>query len=214
MKTTILLVRHGQSEANLADLFAGHTGHPLTALGHQQAEKTAQYLRETYPVNMVFSSDLPRAFQTAEHIANIFSLPVITDARFREISGGEWEYVPLAKLSEKFPEDYHIWKTDIGNACCTGGEKVLDTAERVFDGLKALAQRYAGGCIVVATHAMALRTALWKVSEGPMSSMQQISLGSNCSVSELIFEQGELSLGRINFAEHLIGCETKLPSEA
>ena len=90
-KTTILLVRHGESMGNVLKLFTGHSGYPLSDLGHTQAARTAEYIHANYQVDAVYSSDLPRAFQTAEHIAKAFKLPVITHAGLREIYAGDWE---------------------------------------------------------------------------------------------------------------------------
>ena len=59
--TRILLVRHGESTANLEGLFAGDYDAPLTDLGHAQAECTANFVISNYQVDAVFSSDLARA---------------------------------------------------------------------------------------------------------------------------------------------------------
>ena len=66
--TTLIFVRHGESLANLQNLFAGHYDIPLTELGHTQAERTAQYL-DRYHIDHIYASDLQRAYQTAEHTA-------------------------------------------------------------------------------------------------------------------------------------------------
>ncbi|MBR2937699.1 MAG: histidine phosphatase family protein [Oscillospiraceae bacterium] len=209
MKTTFLLVRHGQSEANLKDVFAGHSGYSLTALGREQAARTAEYIKNTYPVDAVFSSDLPRAFQTAEYTARAFGLPITTDARFREIFAGSWEGVQFGRLEEEYPEDFAIWLKDIGNARCTDGESVKELIERVFSGLEAIADR--GKCIVVVAHATPLRAALWKASDVSGVDIQKISWGSNCAISEFTLEDGKLSAVRVNYVGHLEGIETSLP---
>ena len=67
-KCRIIFVRHGQSEGNLVRSFLGHTDLPLTELGHKQAEATAEYLKDT-DIDIIYASDLKRAWQTAEHIA-------------------------------------------------------------------------------------------------------------------------------------------------
>ena len=97
--TTILLVRHGESEGNVLGLFTGHSGYSLSKLGHTQAAKTAEYIHATYEVDAVYSSDLPRAFQTAEYIAKTFSSILIpsliisrsiSSAFFKTVSAGEF----------------------------------------------------------------------------------------------------------------------------
>lgn len=213
MKSTILLVRHGQSEANLSGVFAGHTGHPLTPLGHEQAERAAKYIKETYAVDAIYSSDLPRAFQTADHIARAFHLPVITNANFREINGGAWEDMPFSELLQAFPQDFGLWSRDIGNSKCTGGEAVLSVANRVYAALVDVAAANPGKCIVVASHATPIRSVLWKISGEPVSAMQNTTWGSNCGISELVYENGTIKLVRENYAGHLVGVETTLPKD-
>ncbi len=212
MKTTLLLVRHGESEGNVAGVFTGHCGYPLSDRGHKQAEYTAEYLKNHYSVDAVYSSDLPRAFQTADHIARAMGLPVITDAHLREINGGVWEGIPYKQLIELYPETYGLWKTDVGNARCTGGESVMELAERVWEGLEKIANVHPGKCVVIATHATPVRVALWKAADAPISAMQQISWGSNCAISEFVYDGGKLHAVQANFAGHLTGLETKLPS--
>ncbi len=209
MKTTIVLVRHGQSEANLKDIFAGHSGYSLTALGREQAARTAEYIQNTYPVDAVYSSDLPRAFQTAEYIARAFGLPITTDAQFREIFAGKWEGVPFDRLEAEYTEEFAIWTKDIGNARCTGGESVAEVIDRVYNGVLGLADK--GKCIVVATHATPLRSVLWKTTEDSNVNIQNVSWGSNCAISEFTLEDGKLTPVRVNFVGHLEGIETKLP---
>lgn len=208
-KTTIILVRHGQSEANLSDTFAGHSGYSLTPLGREQAARTAEYIKKTYPVDAVYSSDLPRAFQTAEYTARAFGLPITTDAHFREICAGDWEGVHFDQLTQQYPKEFAVWQNDIGNARCPNGESVTEVIERVYNGLLGIADK--GKCIVVATHATPLRSVLWKAADNADLDIQTISWGSNCAISEFTLEDGKLTPVRVNFVEHLEGVETKLP---
>lgn len=211
-KTKILLVRHGQSEANVAGIFTGHSGYPLSKLGHEQAARTAEYIKKTYRVDAVYSSDLPRAFQTAEYTALAFGLPVTTDAQFREINGGDWERQTFEQLETLYPEEYLQWRADVGNACPVNGESVMELADRVFCGLQAVAEVNPGKCVVVATHATPVRAMIWKASGTPASEMQTLSWGGNCAVSEFDFLDGKLTAVLVNYVGHLAGIESKLPS--
>ncbi len=211
MKTTILLIRHGQSEGNILGVFTGHSGYPLTDLGHKQAEMTAEYIRKNYDVDAVYSSDLPRAFQTAEHIAKAFDLPIVTDARLREINAGKWENIPFSELSVKFPEAYRIWREDLIHFCADDGESVLDVADRAVNALRAIAVANPGKCVAVFAHATTIRTALWRISEKPESAMEELSWGGNCAMSELYFSDDKLQIKSMNYTDHLTGFETVLP---
>ena len=210
--TTILLVRHGQSEGNVLGLFTGHSGYPLSKLGHAQAAKTAEYIRANYQVDAVYSSDLPRAFQTAEHTAKVFGLPVITNPGLREINAGDWENQLFVDLPGLYPDSFPLWKTDFLNAYCVGGETVRQVGERGSKALYEIANANPGKCIVVASHASTIRSSLWRIAGAPESEMQNFLYSANCGVSELAFVDGKLHIVSINYADHLADLQTVLPS--
>lgn len=211
MKTTILFIRHGQSEGNILGVFTGHSGYPLTDLGHKQATLTAAYIRNHYTVDAVYSSDLPRAFQTAEHIAKAFSLPVITDCRIREINAGAWENNRFTELTDLFPEDYTVWLEDVTHARCTGGESVLEVAQRTVNALQDIAAANPGKCIAVVAHATPIRSALWMISGGTKEAMEAFTWGGNCGISELAYMDGKLQLVSPNYIDHLSEFSSALP---
>lgn len=209
--STILLIRHGQSEGNILGIFTGQSGCALSELGHKQAEMTAEYVCENYQIDKVYSSDLPRAIQTAEPIARLAKRAIITDARLREIDVGEWEGRRFTDVPELFPEDYAIWCNDLIHARCTGGESVLEVTRRAIDALESIAAANPGACVAVVAHGLVIRAALWKISGAPEGDMQKQEWGGNCAVSELSFVDGKLQIVSANNAEHLIGFETILP---
>ena len=86
--TTILMVRHGQSTANLNGLFAGQFDAELTELGHLQARRTAEFVVKTYQVDAVYASPLRRAYCTGEHIAALAGLPITAEPGLKEIFAG------------------------------------------------------------------------------------------------------------------------------
>ena len=211
-KMTILLVRHGQSEGNVLGLFTGHSGYPLSELGHKQAAKTAEYIHANYQVDAVYCSDLPRAFQTAEHTAKVFGLPVITHAGLREINAGDWENQSFDALLPLYPDSFPLWRNDFLNAYCVGGESVREVGERGAKALYEIAEENPGKCVVVASHATTIRSSLWKISGAPESAMQDMLYSANCGVSELSYVDGKLQIVSMNYADHLADLQTVLPS--
>lgn len=209
--TTILLIRHGQSEGNILGVFTGHSGYPLTDLGHKQAEMTAEYIRKHYNVDAVYCSDLPRAFQTAEHIAKAFALPIVTDCRLREINAGKWENTSFEDLPELFPDAFTLWLEDLIHSRCTGGESVLELVDRATDGLQSIAAANPGKCIAVVAHGTPIRAALWKISGAPEEAMQNLCWAANCGISELSFTDGGMQITSQSITEHLSGFLTELP---
>ena len=86
----IVLWRHGQTDWNIESRFQGHSDIPLNAVGHYQAAHAAKILAGMNPVKII-ASDLLRAQQTAQALADITHLPVHTEAGLRETNGGHWE---------------------------------------------------------------------------------------------------------------------------
>lgn len=90
--TTLFLVRHGQTDWNLAGKIQGHTDIPLNETGKTQAQKVAQHLKKKQAsIAALYSSDLQRAHQTAREIANGFALEIILNADLREGYFGKLE---------------------------------------------------------------------------------------------------------------------------
>lgn len=91
----LLVVRHGQSEADILRVCEGQADFSLTKLGHEQAESIAEYLSKNYEVDRIYASTLKRAMQTAEHISKKTNLQVIPEDKLREFDNGlraGWEY--------------------------------------------------------------------------------------------------------------------------
>ena len=211
-KTTILLVRHGESEGNVLGVFTGHSGYSLSELGRRQAAKTAEYIHANYQVDAVYSSDLPRAFQTAEYTAKAFGLPVVTNAGLREVNAGDWENRRYVDLAVAYGDTYSMWSTDFWNAYCVGGETVKQVGERVVKALACIADANPGKCILVAGHATTIRSALCRISELYEPVMDTFGWGGNCAISEITYVDGKFEVISANKAEHLADMLTELPS--
>ena len=110
MPSRLLLVRHGQSEWNAAGRWQGQADPPLTELGRAQARAAA---RAIGGVDAVFASDLRRARETADVIAEHLGVgPVIADPGLRERDAGEWSGLTRDEIHARYPgylpEDRHM----------------------------------------------------------------------------------------------------------
>ena len=201
--TTLLLVRHGESEANEKDAFIGHTDLDLTARGYTQARMTADFIAENYHVDRLYGSDLQRAFHTGEAIASRLQLPIIKDAGLREIYAGEWEGKTFDELDVEYVEDYELWKNDIGNSFCTGGESVKHLAERIYAAFSEIARRHDGETVVLATHATPIRAMLTLLSGKTLDEMCLVPWPTNASVTEVTYDQGVWQVVKASQDAHL-----------
>ena len=210
--TTLLMVRHGESEANRNNIFAGNFDADLQHRGEKQAMKTADFIAENYKVDKIYASDLKRAFKTGKAIADRLSMDVIPDRRLREISAGDWEGQKFDFIFEKFPEEYNVWCNDVGNAQCPNGESTRQLGERILAALTDIAEQNDGKTVVIATHATPVRVMQTHCTYGDIGRMKDVKWVSNASVSEFIFEDGKFRCGKMSQDEHLGDLLTRLPA--
>ncbi len=201
--TRFLLIRHGQSAANLDNIFAGHTDVPLTELGEKQAKLTADFIAENFAVDAVYASDLLRAFVTGEAVAKAFGLPITAHKGLREIYGGDWEKAHYPDLPVKYPKEFNVWLQDIGNAYCPSGESVRELQERLAATLSEIANENEGKTVAVATHACAIRSVMSYCEQQGIEGMKDIPWVSNASVTIVEVEDGRFLLRQAGLDEHL-----------
>ncbi|HET9437226.1 MAG TPA: histidine phosphatase family protein [Gaiellaceae bacterium] len=177
MATTILLVRHGETDWNRERRVQGHTDTPLNATGREQAAALAAALAGE-PVAAVYASDLARARDTAQAVAQERGLEVRIDPDLREKHFGTWEGLYDHEVLERFPE------------AATGpwgdGETTEQMLERVLAALSEIASRHPGEQIVAVTHGGPLRAVLRQCAVDGVDSI------ANCHVARIAFREGKL----------------------
>ena len=179
---TLVLVRHGETSANLDGVWHGSTDTPLTRRGHLQAARVAAYVAESYAgVRAVYSSDLQRALHTAEPIAQALGLEVALDPGLREYDLGSWE----GKTYRELQEQHRLWDhmREDPHFAPHGGESPLGVAERFTDSLRRIAVAHAAERVVVVGHGGALSLAFAALLSGDYTAWGRVM--DNCGVSEL-----------------------------
>ncbi len=213
MMTTVLFIRHGESVANRRNIFAGHLDVELEEQGYMQAEKTAQFIAGKYKVDFIYSSDLQRAYHTAMALSKCIGVPVIKEKAFREIDGGEWDEKNFDALDSLFPEEFGVWRKDLKNAKCTGGESVREVGDRVFSLAKRIAEENEGKTIAIFTHVTPIRCMECMVRDGSIENIADYNWVSNASVSEFLVEDGQWKVIEMSQDKHLSGMRTALPDD-
>ena len=209
--TQLILVRHGQSLANADRLFAGHSDFDLSDFGKEQASMTARYLFEKEKIDVIYASDLLRAYHTACPIGEAFGLPVIKDTDLREIFAGEWEGLSFQAIAETFPDAFSLWRNDYSHACPVGGESTKEVYRRVVPHICDLARKHEGQCVLLATHATVVR-AFDSYARGlSEEETGQIPFYHNASINIYRYENGRVSVVESDIIEHLEGHTSSLP---
>ena len=209
--TRVLMIRHGQSCANVEKYFAGHLNSPLTALGVSQAQLTAQYIFQHYCVDHVYASDLDRAYLTGKAVADLYGLPVTKEPCFREIYAGQWEGERYEFLPERFPVSYSVWLNNIGHAVCDGGESVAILQNRVVEAMERICRNNPDKTIVVATHATPIRTFQCYCERKSLDCLKDVPWVSNASVSSFLYEDRVFEKEFISHEAHLGDLTSVLP---
>lgn len=192
MSTHIYLIRHGESEANKIDAFAGHSLFDLTEQGRAQARKVAEYLA-TVQADVIYASDLPRAYHTALPTAERKGMEIIKNQNLREIDAGDWDGRTFDDLEQNDP-NYPLWRSDIGRACPTNGESVAHLWSRVMRELESIAQRHDGQSVFVFTHATPIRAFAAACAGKTPDTMRDIPWMSNASVTHAVYEDGKFRM--------------------
>ena len=121
MKTTVILVRHGETEWNVLHRFQGLSDIPLNDTGRKQAGFAKTGLLDV-ELAAIYTSPLQRAAETAEIIRGDREIPVYPTEGLREMGIGEWEGLLVSEIDEKYPGWYDIWRTAPTRIRLKGGE--------------------------------------------------------------------------------------------
>ncbi|MBN2432972.1 MAG: histidine phosphatase family protein [Acidobacteria bacterium] len=201
-KTVLVLIRHGETELNIGNVFRGRLDIGLTDNGRAQAAQLAEALR-SFPLVAVYSSPLRRAMVTARTVAAVHDLAVQPDQDFQNICLGEWEGTPKQTVKARFPELWRQWVTTPETVQIPGAETLAQMRIRIRRGLDRLLQGHPGRMIAVVTHRSVLKVALAIVLGLEKDFFWKFYL-DNCSYS-LVEHQSALgyTITRLNENGHL-----------
>ena len=160
MKTTVILVRHGQTEWNRVERFRGRADVPLNQTGLDQAAATGRRIANGWKPAAFYSSPLIRAIRTAEAAARHFDLPVIVYEGLADIDYGQWQGLTPEQARQKWPEDVAAWYDAPQEARIPGGESLEQLRKRAMLAVAALVSQHPGETIVLVGHTVINRIIL------------------------------------------------------
>jgi broad specificity phosphatase PhoE len=182
--TRLYLVRHGQSEANVTWEFSyRRVDPPLTALGVQQAQITAEHLR-SLPVDAMYASPMLRAVQTAEIFSAALGIDVEILEELREVNVGDLEdLVPTREAWATHSRIHHDWAAGKLDAAFPGGEDYHGLSGRALDAFAQIVAARPGQSSVVVAHGAIFTAAIDALC--PAVSMAEIVTlpNGNCGIT-------------------------------
>lgn len=165
--TTLLLVRHGETDWNAEGKLQGHTDRPLNDFGRRQANTLADRLAGE-EIAAIYSSDLARAKETAEIVGARIGVPVVVDPDLREKNWGTWEGLTG---DERLRVEFE-------------GESTEEHRNRTLGAIARIVERHPGERVVVVTHGGSVRRVQAAVSGFALPVIE------NCSVWAVAHEDG------------------------
>ena len=206
LSTHVVIIRHGQSQGNAEGRFGGHTDTPLSPRGRRQAEATARALASE-KFDAIYSSDLPRAIETATPLANLTGAPLETTEALRERSVGVMEGLTFEEAAERHPEQYQALLRRDFDHVLLGGESYRQTLDRASRQLDEAIEKHQGGRIALFAHTgtiCILILHLMGALDAP--ELKPVWIGTaNCGIARFdLRDDGFVRVLAINDTRHLI----------
>ena len=201
MRTTIILVRHGECSANIEERFRGRCDFELNELGRQQAEQIATAIHKLSP-SALYSSPLRRAVQSLEPASQILGLEINIEEDLTNISFGAWEGRKKSDIAHEQPELWNLWKQRPEELSFPGMESLDAVGRRSRAVLDRLVQVHAGGTIALCTHRTVLKPLVSYCLEMTPPWFWKFHFDT-ASISILTHDERGYSLFSLNRIDHL-----------
>jgi broad specificity phosphatase PhoE len=149
--TALILIRHGETEWNNIGRYQGQADPPLNPRGRQQAAGLAEKLAGAQP-DMLYTSPLRRALETAEIVAERLHIPVYQEARLKEIHQGDWQTRLRSEIEALYPELFQRWESEPWEVTPPGGEHLRQVQVRVYAAVDEILACHPGKRIGLVAH--------------------------------------------------------------
>jgi probable phosphoglycerate mutase len=189
--TTLVLVRHGETDWNRENRFQGHADPPLNDTGRGQADALADDLRGEH-FAAAYTSPLRRAYETAAILAAELGLDPVADEALKEVDVGTWSGLTRDEVESRFPDGHLRW-LEYGHGW-DDGETYDELGERVVSGLLEIAARHPGTRVLAVTHGGPIRSALAAADGVPFEEARRsIHVIGNCAIVRVAARDGRLT---------------------
>ena len=194
----LLLIRHGESEADLLDVHEGRADFSLTECGHRQARAMAKYVASNYRIDRIYASTLRRAMQTAQYLSDETGVPVQPESALMEFNNGLLAGLPYKEAAEKYPlvpdlpPEQAVYEQESLVEFRGRAEKMLTTI---------LAETADEETVAVVTHGGTINQLYHAFLKLPVKDGMFFST-ADTGIHEWIIEPTERRVARANYAPH------------
>lgn len=197
----LYLVRHGETDWNRQNRCQGCIDIELNEDGIRQAKAVAQRL-SAEKLDIIYSSWLKRAYDTAAYINQKFSLDIIKESALNEIDFGEWEGLTFEEMRVRPDYDFSRWKTEPHKATFPGEGRLQAVQDRAMDFVNKTIKDNPGKNILMVSHGGILKTITLKLLDIGLEAYNKFYI-ANTSVSIITLEQERNYINVLNETCHL-----------
>jgi broad specificity phosphatase PhoE len=199
--TVTLLLLHGQTPLSVQKRYAGRSDVPLTETGVLQAAAAAKRLASA-GIGVIVTSPLLRAARTAQEVAEVTGVPVVTDEGFRETDFGAWEGLTFAEVRQRWPAEMTAWLADSAVAP-PGGESLAEVSARVTEALHRVLAGRQRQTILIVSHVTPIKTLVAAALLAPPAALYRMHLDVAALCEIDWYADGPAVLRSFNDTSHL-----------
>ncbi len=201
--TRVLAIRHGETAWNVDGRIQGQLDIPLNETGRWQAHRLALAVAGE-GISAVYSSDLLRAYETAESVARGCGQPITTDAGLRERGFGKFEGLTFCEIEQRWPEQSERWRKRDPEFSPEGGEMLHDFYARCVETATRLAAAHPGATIALVAHGGVMDSLYRAAARVALDAPRSWQLG-NASINRLLYTPQGFTLVGWSDTGHLEG---------
>ena len=194
----LLIIRHGESQADLLNVHEGRADFELTDRGHQQAQAMSKWVKENYNISKIYCSPLKRAYQTAQHLSDETDISLYIEDLLAEFNNGLIAGLSREEAAEKYPYQTHLALHE----SVYEQESQLQFRYRAEHVLSKILSENKEGTIVVITHGGMIYQ-LYRAFLGlPINTEVFVSTGDT-GIHEWVIADGKKIIRASNKTDHL-----------
>ncbi len=201
MTTTILLVRHGQTDSNVTGFYMGWSNEDLNEVGYAQIRRLSSRLANL-PIASVYTSPLRRTYATATILAEPHTLDLEVLDDLIEFRLGDWQGLYVDEIERRWPELWQQSRTDPSELTMPNGESLSEVTERAIRAFERVVEANRGKQAIIVTHDSIVRVLVARALGVSNSIYRRFEI-SNASLSMIRVVNSNLQLVTLNDTSHL-----------
>jgi len=194
--TEINLIRHGETDWNVEEIFRGQADIQLNEIGTKQAQLVSSYLRNT-PIEAVYSSPLKRALKTAEMIADPHNIDVMASNELIDLDYGEWQGLPHEVVKNKYETLYQEWMKTPHLVRIPKGESLGDIRKRAVSLIEQVVAEHEGSTVALVSHRVILKVLICALLGLDNSHFWNIKVDT-CGITTFIYQDNSFVIEKLN----------------